>query len=61
MMKREDIYKFYLTKEHSIEYSQHMYFKSIINKHIIEDKKIREEYWIIKSIRLYIFKNYFEE
>ena len=61
MIKRIDSNNFYLTKNHSIEYAEHTYFRSVITKYIKEGKKINEEDWHNKSIRIYIIKNYFEE
>ena len=51
---------FFLTKEHTIAYTEHTYYKNVITPENIKKDIISNNDWKDKNFRIKFFKNYFE-
>ena len=62
MLNRKDNnLKFILSKEHSIEYYKHSYFKNYKSYQNLINGKLKKEEWDNDSIKSILIKNYFIE
>ena len=52
--------KFELTKQHSIDYTEHTYYKTHIINNIIKSENFTKQNWKDKNFRTNFFRHYFE-
>ena len=57
--RKDNKFKFILTKDHSIEYYKHSYFKNYKCYNNLINGKIKKEEWENDSIKTILIKNFF--